>query len=165
MILNPFKPIFETAGAITGTARNLYSLLFLSFIVIPVTLFYGGPEFVSESLNCLMGVFWFLIPPLMAVTALVAISVWRIMASTAFLFLWVPFLLISYAVWMPLIDGVSENKNPFFELVDSKQTSKEHACRYTLESKLLNVSIDKRTVEKELFPGLKWVTVKEQSIR
>jgi hypothetical protein len=163
MIPNPFKLFFQTANAITGTARNLYTLLFLVFLAIPSALVYCGPRFTSESVNCLLEILWLLIPFIMLGAAMAALSIWRIVASTAFLVAWVPLVVFSCSLWTPLIEGFSKNHDPVFKLVNEQQQNKTTSIRrYKLD--LARISIRKETLERELFPGLKWVEIREQRI-
>ena len=163
MIPNPFKIVFETAGAITGIARNLYSLLFLTFILVPSSLVYCGPRFTSESVNCLFEILWLLIPFLMLGAAMVALSIWRIVASTAFLVAWVPAVVFSFPLWLPLMDGFTKNQDPIFKLMDvHKQNESANIRQYKME--VTGLAIQKETLETDLFPGLKWVEIREQHI-
>jgi hypothetical protein len=163
MIPNPFKIVFETASAITGTARNLYSLLFLTFLIVPSSLVYCGPRFTVESVNCLLLILWLLIPFLMLGAGMAALSIWRIVLSTAFLVAWVPAVVFSFPIWLPLIDGFSTNIDPVFQLVDEqKQNGGSRIRHYKLQ--IAGLAIEKETLESEIIPGLKWVEIREQNI-
>lgn len=163
MIPNPFKIVFETASAITGTARNLYTLLFLTFLCVPSSLIYCGPRFTSESVNCLFFILWLLIPFLMLGAGMAALSIWRIVVSTAFLVAWVPTIVFSFPIWLPLIDGFSKNCDPVFQLMDEQtQHGGGKTRHYKLE--VAGLAIQKETFETDIIPGLKWVEIREQHI-
>jgi hypothetical protein len=165
VVFNPFDVITKPIGLVTKSSAAACNLLFLAFVLIPVSYYYGGPRFTVESFNCLTGVFWFAIPFLMVLFSFLTFSWWRFTSSLAFAGLWVPVSLLSFVVWMPLVEGAENNKNPFSECLETRKTGEySDECRYRISARVLGPMGDRKTIETHLVPGLKWIKITDQQI-
>lgn len=118
-----------------------------------------------DSLNCLSGVFWFAIPFLMIVFSFFSLSWWRFSSSLAFATAWLPVCVLSFFVWMPLVEGVDRNEYPYSKLLETKRTNEyTDECNYRITFQALGPVGNRRTRETHLMPGLKWVEITDQNI-
>jgi len=164
-MFNPFALITKPIAIVTNISARTCDLLFIAFVAIPVCLCFGGPRFTLESLNCLSGIFWFAIPLFMIVFSFFSLSWWRFTSSLAFAGIWVPICLVSFVVWMPLLEGAENNKYPFVELIETKKA--DHCtdeCRYRITFNALGPMGIRRTRETRFVPGLKWIEITDQQV-
>ena len=164
-MFNPFSLITKPIELVTKNSARACNLLFVGFVLIPVSFYFGGPRFTADSLNCLTGLLWFSIPFLMVVFSFLSLSWLRFISSLTIASAWIPVCLLSFVVWMPLVDGVDKNSYPFSKLVEAKHvTSCSDECEYRIELQALGPVGKRSTVETHLIPGLKWIEVKDQEI-